>query len=91
MGFARQTSPRGTASPPHHGMDRDERLPCSDRDRLRLRAKGFADVRVWPHEFMHPATPLRLIPSVQSLSYILEKLPVLREIAGSLLIFARKP
>ena len=56
-----------------------------------MRDAGFVDVRTVPLDWLHPATPPRLIPTVQTLGYYLEKTPILREIAGSLYIFGRKP
>ncbi len=56
-----------------------------------LLGKGFIKVSIKPHEFLHPATPKFLIPMVQSLSFLAEKLWGVREIAGSLLIKAQKP
>jgi hypothetical protein len=47
---------------------------------------GFVDVNIWPHEFLHPAIPEALIPPVEKLTSLLEKLPLVREIGGSLLI-----
>jgi 2-polyprenyl-3-methyl-5-hydroxy-6-metoxy-1,4-benzoquinol methylase len=53
--------------------------------------EGFVNVSVRPHEFLHPAIPKFLIPIFQSLSAIAERVWVIREIAGSLLIRAEKP
>jgi SAM-dependent methyltransferase len=52
--------------------------------------EGFVDVSVRPHEFLHPAIPKFLIPLFQSLSNVAERVWVIREIAGSLLIRAEK-
>ena len=56
-----------------------------------LLRKGFINVSIKPHEFLHPATPELLIPLMQLLSFFAEKLWGVREIAGSLLIKAQKP
>jgi 2-polyprenyl-3-methyl-5-hydroxy-6-metoxy-1,4-benzoquinol methylase len=56
-----------------------------------LLGKGFCNVSIKPHEFLHPATPEFMIPSMQLLTSVAEKLWVVREIAGSLLIRAQKP
>lgn len=53
--------------------------------------EGFVNVWVKPHEFLHPATPKLLIPVLQSLSVVAERIWPIREIAGSLLIKAEKP
>ncbi len=57
--------------------------------RLLLRAR-FQDIEIQPFDWLHPATPLRLIPMVQHVGAQLEKIPILRELAGSLIIQARK-
>lgn len=55
-----------------------------------LERTGFRDVRIKPFDFLHPKTPAGWIPLVQGLSDALERTPLLREIAGSLYIRARK-
>ena len=52
---------------------------------------GFVDVSITPHEWLHPSVPPLFISTVQRVGRVLEKVPVLREFAGSLLISARKP
>ena len=56
-----------------------------------LERHGFAEVSILPHEFLHPAIPERLLSAGQLVTSLLEKVPLLREMAGSLLICARKP
>lgn len=48
--------------------------------------KGFRNVYVKPFDFLHPVTPNLLIPLVSRLGRILEKIPIIKEIAGSLMI-----
>jgi len=55
-----------------------------------LVSAGFVDVNVEPFDFLHPAVPRMLIPMVQGLGQTLEWLPGVREIAGSLIISARR-
>jgi SAM-dependent methyltransferase len=57
----------------------------------KLKDQGFVEVSVLPHDFLHPAVPGLLVPLVSAVSRLLERVPLLREIAGSLLIHARKP
>jgi 2-polyprenyl-3-methyl-5-hydroxy-6-metoxy-1,4-benzoquinol methylase len=52
---------------------------------------GFQNIRLQPFDFLHPATPQRLIPAIKGLGSILERTPVICEIAGSLSIYAQKP
>jgi SAM-dependent methyltransferase len=63
------------------------------RWRLRptLERLGVADVEARPFDFLYPLTPARLIPAVERLGRLLERLPGVAEIAGSLLISGRKP
>lgn len=51
---------------------------------------GFGEVSVKPFDFLHPLTPRLLINSVETLGSILERVPVVKEISGSLLIKAGK-
>ena len=58
--------------------------------RRTLERAGFQQVEIVPFDFLHPRVPAGLIPSVQALGALLEKLPLTREIAGSLYIRASK-
>lgn len=53
-----------------------------------LRRYGFTEVRVFPFDFLHPATPEKWIGLVLHMSQVLERFPIIREFAGSLLIYA---
>lgn len=55
-----------------------------------LRAQGLINVDIRPFDFLHPGTPFRLIPAVQRLSSFLSLVPLLREAAGSLQIYAER-
>ena len=59
--------------------------------RRALERAGFCDVRITPFDWLHPATPVALIPAVSAIGRILEKVWPIREICGSLQIVARKP
>lgn len=56
----------------------------------RLERAGFREVRIEPFDFVHPRIPRRWIPTIERLSSLAEKTALLREIAGSLYIRARK-
>ncbi len=56
-----------------------------------LRAHGFVQIRVIPIDFLHPQTPELALSRMEWLSQRLERVPVIREIAGSLEIAAQKP
>ena len=55
-----------------------------------LREKGFKNVSVFPYDFLHPSVPSFLIPVVNGIGKVVEKIPVLKEIAGSVVIYAEK-
>jgi hypothetical protein len=59
------------------------------KDKL-IRA-GFDVPEIIPFDWLHPATPPPLIGVVDKMGQIMEKIPFLREFAGSLLICARRP
>jgi ubiquinone/menaquinone biosynthesis C-methylase UbiE len=56
-----------------------------------MRKTGFTNIVIKPFDFLHPAIPPALIPFISSLGETVEKIPVLKEIAGSLYISAKKP
>ena len=55
-----------------------------------LKRHGFSDICVQPFDFLHPMTPETWIPAVERLGMVLERTPLLRQIAGSLDIRAKK-
>jgi len=56
----------------------------------KLLSFGFVDVTVYPFDFIHPDIPASLLDVAERWSVILEKIPLIREIAGSLIIQCRK-
>jgi hypothetical protein len=73
------------------GVSPDEMAFTRFRARSALAAAGFCDVSVEPYDFLHPSTPRPLLGAVGRISLWLERVPLVREIAGSLLTCARKP
>jgi SAM-dependent methyltransferase len=73
------------------GVSPDELAFSRFRARAALRGAGFVHVTVEPYDFLHPSTPARWIRTVARLSLLFERLPLVREIAGSLLMCATKP
>lgn len=55
-----------------------------------LSTLGFRMITVEPFDFLHPALPPALIPAFEQFNSLLERTPLVREIAGSLFIRARK-
>lgn len=56
-----------------------------------LERVGFVEVSSEPYDFLHPIVPAALVGIVDRMSYLLERVPFLREIAGSQIIRARRP
>ena len=52
----------------------------------KLLIAGFGNVAAIPFDFMHPATPGFLLGYLERGFYLLEKIPLIREFAGSLII-----
>ncbi|MCX7045674.1 MAG: class I SAM-dependent methyltransferase [Candidatus Sumerlaeota bacterium] len=53
-----------------------------------LASTGFSVSKIIPFDFLHPWTPKLLIPCVRLFGKVMEKIPLLREIAGSVLVVA---
>ena len=75
----------------HFGVSPDEMAFSRWRARAALARAGFADVSVEPYDFLHPSTPRSWIGAVSRASLVLERVRLVREIAGSLLLRARRP
>jgi ubiquinone/menaquinone biosynthesis C-methylase UbiE len=56
-----------------------------------LQRAGFLEVIVKPFDFLHPAIPVRFISMMKRIGETIEKIPVLNEIAGSLILSGHKP
>lgn len=56
-----------------------------------LEKVGFTNIVIKPFDFLHPITPVAMIPIVNSVSSLLQHIPLIKEIAGSLFITAEKP
>ena len=52
---------------------------------------GFTQIKIVPFDFLHPAIPQFMIRFVSTIGETTEKVPLLKEIAGSLYISAQKP
>ena len=53
--------------------------------------QGFTDIDIIPYDIVHPLTPTRLVHAVQSVAFVLEHAPFIRELSGTLYIWAKKP
>jgi len=76
---------------PRYGVSPDEMAFSRFHARDVLRELGFSNVSVVPFDFVHPSVPGPWIPRVAALGRALEATPLVREVAGSLLIRAKKP
>ena len=56
-----------------------------------LRRSGFDEVVVTPFDWLHPSTPVWLIGTLSAAGRILERIPLLKEFSGSVLIRCRRP
>jgi SAM-dependent methyltransferase len=56
-----------------------------------LKKCGFTDIEIKPFDWLHPLTPNRFIKVVNNVGFWMEKTPILREFAGSLYIYAKRP
>jgi dolichol-phosphate mannosyltransferase len=53
--------------------------------------QGLVEVEVIPYDILHPSTPATLIPAVQSVAFVLEHIPGVRDLCGTLYIWGRRP
>jgi len=75
----------------YFGVSPDEMAFSRFRALVALRGAGFAEAAVTPFDFLHPSTPEGLCDFVDHAGRALERVPLLREIAGSLVVGARRP
>ncbi len=69
---------------------KDERALVRQQVVEMLREIGFKKIKVSNYDFLHPSTPQKLIEPISVVSDVLEKMPVIKEISGSLIITAEK-
>ena len=56
----------------------------------RLAKHGFKDIVIRPFDWLHPAIPASLIPAIEHLGYLLERVPIIREFSGSIAVRCSK-
>lgn len=56
-----------------------------------LKKQGFINVKVEPFDFLYPFMPISFIGLIRSIGQAAEKIPIIREFAGSVVISAEKP
>jgi SAM-dependent methyltransferase len=72
------------------GDSPDETAIVRWRMKRLMKEIGFVNVKIFPYDFLHPYTPVLAIPVVNTIGKIVEKIPLLREIAGSVIIYGEK-
>jgi SAM-dependent methyltransferase len=72
------------------GVSPDEMAFSRFHARRALEAAGFASVSVEPFDFLHPSIPEAWVERGLAFSRALERIPLVREIAGSMLMRARR-
>ena len=72
------------------GDSPDETAVVRWRMKSMLEELGFKNVRVFPYDFLHPYTPVFAIGLVNLVGSAAEKLPIVKEIAGSNIIYAER-
>ncbi len=55
-----------------------------------LEKAGFINSKIFPFDFLHPLVPEKFVPFFNDFSRFLEKVPGVKEIAGSLFVYAEK-
>lgn len=55
-----------------------------------IKIAGFKEVEIIPFDFLHPLIPQSFLPFILPITTMLEKIPVVREFSGSLIIIAQK-
>jgi ubiquinone/menaquinone biosynthesis C-methylase UbiE len=80
-----------TPAKPWFGVSPDEMAFTRFRARRALQQAGYVECSVRPFDFLHPAVPGSLVSGVSRAGEFLERLPLVREIAGSFLLAGRKP
>jgi dolichol-phosphate mannosyltransferase len=53
--------------------------------------QGFTEIDVIPYDIIHPWTPRTLVHSLQSVAFLAEHAPLVREMCGTLYIRAKRP
>jgi len=74
----------------YFGVSPDEMAFSRWKARRALVRAGFQEVSVTPFDFLHPSTPESRLDGIARFGELLERTPLLREIAGSLIVSARR-
>jgi dolichol-phosphate mannosyltransferase len=53
--------------------------------------QGFTNLEIVPYDIIHARTPASLVPMLQSIAFVLEHTPLVKEMCGTLYIWGKKP
>jgi len=53
--------------------------------------QGFTNLEIIPYDIVHPRTPQSAVQMLQACAFILEHTPLIKELCGTLYIWAKKP
>ncbi|MDD2478265.1 MAG: class I SAM-dependent methyltransferase [Victivallaceae bacterium] len=73
------------------GDSPDETAFFAGQLRRLLRRHSFSKIQVTPFDFLHPALPAKSLKIMNPFSIMLEKIPIIKAIAGSLYLEFEKP
>jgi 2-polyprenyl-3-methyl-5-hydroxy-6-metoxy-1,4-benzoquinol methylase len=73
-----------------NGVSEDETAIIRWQLSKNLRAIGFRNITIRNVDWLHPQTPQPLIRAVYNFGLVLEKIPVIKEFSGSVIICAQK-
>ena len=76
---------------PYFAVSPDEMAFTRFAARRALTRAGFANAVVRPFDFVHPSVPATAVRAAAAFGRVLESLPLVSEIAGSMLLTARRP
>jgi 2-polyprenyl-3-methyl-5-hydroxy-6-metoxy-1,4-benzoquinol methylase len=74
-----------------NGASPDETAIVRWRMARMLEDIGFRNIHIRNTDWLHPATPAGLIPLVNGIGLVLERIPLIKEFTGSVLIRAERP
>ncbi len=73
------------------GDSPDETAIVRWKAKKELETLGYTNVNIFPYDFLHPVVPGFLTSVVEVVGKVVENIPVLKEIAGSVIMYAEKP
>jgi SAM-dependent methyltransferase len=53
--------------------------------------QGFVEIEIVPYDIIHSLTPRFLVLYLQSVAFVLEHMPLIKELCGTLYVWGRKP